>query len=131
MTPCDDSSSYMQMLTQLLQEATPIKGVRGEVGVTKKGSDGGGEKEGVIMEPTSIDLVGRSGLLSDLSAQGLQQAKLEGVGSFAGNLLILIEAKVPEERSEVGGQRTMKVTVPKQPLLMMSKRLMERRHWST
>jgi signal transduction protein with GAF and PtsI domain len=91
------------------------------------------DKEGVILEPTSLDLVGRCGLLSALSAQGLQQAKLEGVGNFAGNVLILIQAKVPEEEEEERkekGQRSLRVTLPRQPLLMMSKRLMERRNWA-
>ena len=90
----------------------------------------GDEREGVILEPTSLDLVGRSGLLSDLSAQGLQQAKLVGVGEFAGNVMIIIEAKVLEEVEESGGQILVKVSSPKQALLRMSKRLMERRHWT-
>ncbi len=77
--------------------------------------------EGVIIEPTSMDLVGRCGLLSALSAQGLQQAKLEGICHFAGNVLILVEAKIPD----------VKVMVPaKQPLLMMSKRLGQGRVWT-
>lgn len=131
MTPCQESCNYMSVLTQLLLET---RSARGEVGGGRRGSLVSSEsvekKEGVIMEPTSVDLVGRSGLLSDLSAQGLQHAKLAGVGTFAGNVLILIEAKVPEEKDKIEGQRSVKVTPPKQPHLMMSKRLTERRHWS-
>ncbi len=116
-------------------------GRRGSISLPSDGGGGGGgevvPREGIILAPTSVDLVGRAGLLADLSAQGLQQAKLEGVGSFAGNILILVEAKVPDsesdsggggegERGEEGGQRSMKVSAP---LLRISKRLIERRHW--
>ena len=108
------------------QTPEPLHGRGGGRGEGRRGtsvSSEAGILEGVITEPTSVDLVGRCGLLSDLSAQGLQQAKLEGVSNFAGNVLILIEAKIPEERS-------LRVTPPKQPLLMMSKRLTQRRHWT-
>lgn len=124
MTPCPSPSQYMTVLTQLLPE--PLHGRGGGRGEGRRGvsvSSEAGVLEGVITEPTSVDLVGRCGLLSDLSAQGLQQAKLECVTNFAGNVLILIEAKIPEERP-------LKVTPPKQPLLMMSKRLIQRRHWN-
>lgn len=137
MTTCNQASQYIKVLTQLLLEPVGSGKVgRGEGGMGRRMSvssevgGGGVEKEGVILEPTSVDLVGRCGLLSDLSAQGLQQAKLEGVSNFAGNVLILVEAKVPEEEVRGEGQRLLKVTPPKQPLLMMSKRLIERRHWS-
>lgn len=129
----------MKTLTQLLVE--PKANSRTDVGgggvgrrgpsISSEGGIGLSDKEGVILEPTSVDLVGRCGLLSALSAQGLQQAKLEGVGNFAGNVLILIQAKVPEgEERQDKGQRSLKVTPPLQPLLMMSKRLMERRNWA-
>ena len=58
-------------------------------------------------------------LLAELSARGLQQAKLEGVGSFAGNVLILIQAKSPlgggggeaeDTGQRSGGQRSKVVT---------------------
>lgn len=136
MTVCTRANLYMKTLTQLLVESNHVRVGRGD---GRRGpsvsSEGGGlsgglvgaDKEGVILEPTSVDLVGRCGLLADLSAQGLQHAKLECVSSFAGNLLILIEAKVPEEKEE--GQRSLKVSPPKPQLLMMSKRLIERRHW--
>lgn len=127
----------MSKLSQLLVESSHGKPSKGD---GRRGpsvsSEGGGllgglgtDKEGVILEPTSVDLVGRCGLLSDLSAQGLQHAKLECVSSFAGNLLILIEAKVPE-KNEKEGQKSLKVSPPKPPLLMMSKRLIERRQWN-
>lgn len=138
MTKCPQASQYMKMLSQLLVEPKPnnrgdVGGALGRRGPSVSSEGGGGmlDKEGVILEPTSVDLIGRCGLLSALSAQGLQQAKLEGVGNFAGNVLILIQAKVPEvEEKQDKGQRSLKVTLPKQPLLMMSKRLIERRHWS-
>ncbi len=119
----------MATLSQLLPEPLHGRGSgRGEGGgAGRRGpsvsSEAGGAQEGIILEPTSVDLVGRCGLLSDLSAQGLQHAKLEGVSNFAGNVLILIEAKIPEEKA-------LKVAAPKQPLLMMSKRLTQRRHWT-
>lgn len=142
-TTCAQASHYTQVLTQLL-DPTPPRPARGEgrrgstlsneAGVGVGVAGGGMDKEGIILEPTSVDLVGRCGLLSDLSAQGLQQAKLECVSSFAGNLLILIEAKVPEEGKEekeggAGKGKALKVSPPK-PALLMSKRLMERRHWN-
>ena len=128
-TSCTSPSQYMSVLTQLLPDLLHGGrggGGRGEGPSGRRGpsvSSEAGSLEGVIVEPTSVDMVGRCGLLSDLSAQGLQQAKLVGVSSFAGNVLILIEAKIPEEKS-------LKVTPPKQPLLMMSKRLTQRRHWN-
>lgn len=142
MTLCPEANQYMKMLTQLLQLQEPshgkmsrmetggvvMGGARRGPSVSSEAGLGGVEKEGIILEPTSVDLVGRCGLLSELSAQGLQQAKLEGVSNYAGNVLILIEAKVPEEKGE--GQRLLRVSPPQQPLLMMSKRLMERRHWT-
>lgn len=139
MTVCPQASQYTKMLSQLLAEVKARgdskrgPSVSSEGGVSLAGSLGA-EREGVILEPTSVDLVGRCGLLADLSAQGLQQAKLECVSSFAGNLLILIEAKVPEEEEKekeraASDHKSLKVSPPK-PLLMMSKRLIERRHWN-
>lgn len=139
MTKCSHADHYMKMLIQLLGEPKlsgrndPGVGGTGRRGpsVTSEVGSGLVDREGVILEPTSVDLVGRCGLLSALSAQGLQQAKLEGVGNFAGNVLILIQAKVPEgENRQDKGQRSLRVTPPQQPMLMMSKRLMERRNWA-
>ena len=131
MTACRQASQYVNMLTQHLLEGQGKAGGRRGPSVTSEMGivSGGTNREGVILEPTAVDLVGRCGVLADLSAQGLQQAKLLCVSSFAGNLVILIEAKVPEEREgKAGEHKLLKVSPPKPPLLMMSRRLLERRH---
>lgn len=86
--------------------------------------------DGIIMKPTSIDLVGRSGLLSTLSVQGLTNAKLEGVSCFGGNVLILIEAQVlldVEGKEGVLQRGTAMVTkMAKQPRLVLGRKLTEK-----
>lgn len=148
MIPCSDAGNYMLTLTQSLRDMDQSRGRGGREdgrGGGKRGPSvssepGVGcvssvEKEGIILEPTSLDLVGRSGLLSNLSAQGLQQPKLEGMGHYAGNVLILIEARVSEEEDYEGRTKEdlkqpsgMRINPPKQPLLLMSKKFRERRH---
>ncbi len=143
MVPCVDGGQYMDTLTHCLKEratTTKTKGTkeegRGGVvgGAIRRGpsvSSETGAIDGVILEPTPLDLVGRSGVLADIHAQGLQQPKLEGIGHYAGNVLILIEAKVAEDRPEeslkVTTMNTIRVSPPKQQLLL-SKRLRDRRH---
>ena len=85
--------------------------------------------DGIIMRPTSIDLVGRSGLLSALYIQGLTNAKLEGVSSFGCNVLILIEAQILLDVGDKGGvqQRgAMVSTLVKQPRLILGRKLTEK-----
>lgn len=85
--------------------------------------------DGIIMRPTSIDLVGRYGLLSALSVQGLMNAKLEGVSCFGCNVLILIEAQVllDVEGKEGAQQRgSMASKLMKQPRLILGRKLTEK-----
>ena len=85
--------------------------------------------DGIIMRPTSIDLVGRSGLLSMFFVQGLTSAKLEGVSCFGGNVLILIEAQVllDVEGKEGAQQRVALVSkMTKQPRLVLGRKLTEK-----
>ena len=147
MFPCSDGTNYMHTLTLCLrdQEVMRTKGAKDDVrsgaggGSGRRGpsvsTDPGVDREGVIMEPTSLDLVGRSGVLSHLCAQGLKQPKLEGIGHCAGNVLILIEAKVSDVKEDEIEKtekkkletNTIRVSPPKQQLLL-SKRLRDRRH---
>ena len=122
MVACSAASTYMDTLTQTLRDMERGGGRRGTF-VSSEAGVGSVDREGVILEPKSLDLGGHSGFLFDLSTQGLQQPKLEGVAYFAGNVLILIEAKVTE------GERRMSLAgPPKQQLFVMSKKLRERRH---
>lgn len=85
--------------------------------------------DGIIMKPTSIDLVGRSGLLSTFSVQGLMNARLEGISCFGCNVVILIEARVLLEAEGKDGVRPrVSVTskLVKQPRLILSRRLTEK-----
>ena len=51
-------------------------------------------KEGVILQPTALDLVGNSGILSLLSVEGITEAKLEGLSCYGSNVLVLIQAQI-------------------------------------
>ncbi len=86
--------------------------------------------DGIVMRPTSIDLVGRSGLLSTLFVQGLTSAKLEGVSCFGCNVLILIEAQVmlDAELGEDGSQPRVSTAskMVKQPRLILGRKLTEK-----
>jgi hypothetical protein len=86
--------------------------------------------DGIVMRPTSIDLVGRSGLLSALSVQGLTSAKLEGVSCFGCNVLILIEAQVmlDAELGKDGSQPRVSTAskMVKQPRLVLGRKLTEK-----
>ena len=86
--------------------------------------------DGIIMKPTSIDLVGRSGLLSTLSVQGLTSAKLEGVSCFGCNVVILIEAQVMlnAEGKEGGAQQRVSTAtkIMRQPRLVLGRKLTEK-----
>ena len=50
--------------------------------------------EGVILQPTVVDLVNRSGILASLLDQGLRNVKLEGISCFGPNFIALIHAHV-------------------------------------
>ena len=85
--------------------------------------------DGIVMRPTSIDLVGRSGLLSMLSVQGLTSAKLEGVSCFGCNVLILIEAQVMLDAEGKGGSQPRVSTaskIVKEPRLVLGRKLTEK-----
>ena len=85
--------------------------------------------DGIVMKPTSIDLVGRSGLLSTLSVQGLTSAKLEGVSCFGCNVLILIEAQVMlDAEGKDGTQQRVSTAskMTKQPRLVLGRKLTEK-----
>ena len=85
--------------------------------------------DGIVMRPTSIDLVGRSGLLSTLSVQGLTSAKLEGVSCFGCNVLILIEAQVMLDAEGKDGTQqrvSMASKMVKQPRLVLGRKLTEK-----
>ena len=85
--------------------------------------------DGIVMRPTSIDLVGRSGLLSTLSVQGLTSAKLEGVSCFGCNVLILIEAQVLLDAEGKDGTQQRVSTASKmvkQPRLVLGRKLTEK-----
>ena len=165
MHSCSSSKEYMEKVTNLLQElnilseaernyrgvASPVSGRLKEISDKDQGQSGAGSKankriyssnsselvmmDGIIMRPTSIDLVGRSGLLSTLSVQGLTSAKLEGVSCFGCNVLILIEAQVmlDAEGKEGSQQRVSKMV--KQPRLVLGRKLTEkgalRRYYAT
>ena len=140
--PCDDGNGYMLTLTNTLKDKENREGKLKQAkeegkggGAGKRGPSVSGDshvdRDGVILEPTPLDLVGQSGMLADLSAQGLQQPKLEGIGHCAGNVLILIEAKVSEDKTEEKERIDSKVTIrvsPPKPQLLLSKRLRDRRH---
>jgi len=142
MVTCDDGSRYMLTLTHKLKDKESKEGKTKPVKEEGKGGGAGrrgpsvsgdshADRGGVILEPVPLDLVGHSGVLADLRAQALQQHKLEGIGHCAGNVLILIEAKVSEDKSEEKGRKDSKVTIrvsPPKPQLLLSKRLRDRRH---
>ena len=159
MYPCSSSKEYMERVNSLLQELNILsdadrnyRGVASPVSRHKEMSDkeqgqtaGSGVKankriyssnsselvmmDGIVMRPTSIDLVGRSGLLSTLSVQGLTSAKLEGVSCFGGNVLILIEAQVmldAEGRDGSQQRASMASKMVKQPRLVLGRKLTEK-----
>ena len=154
MYPCSSSKDYVDKVNSLLQEmslhaelernrgvSSPVVRHRDAVG-SAKGDQPTNLKankrinsselvmmDGIIMRPTSIDLIGRSGLLSALSVQGLTNAKLEGVSCFGCNVLILIEAQVllDMEAKEGAQQRGSVVSkLAKQPQLKLGRKLTEK-----
>lgn len=57
-------------------------------------------KKDVLLKPVNIDLVDRQGTLKSLWEQGLKEVKLEGISSFACNMLILLHAHIAKHTSE-------------------------------
>ena len=115
---CSSSSAYFQMLLDTLnksredQAAKVSNALAGNApgpGRPRKGSSSSTidivHPEGVILHPTPIDLVDKSGILTSLSDQGLEEVKLESVASFGCNLLVLIHAHLPKVRAK-GSVRT-------------------------
>ena len=155
MYPCSSSKDYVDKVNSVLQKEmgihTELERNRGVVSPVVRHRDALGSAkgdqptnlkankrinsselvmmDGIIMRPTSIDLVGRSGLLSALSVQGLMNAKLEGVSCFGCNVLILIEAQVllDMEGKEGAQQRGSMVSkLMKQPRLILGRKLTEK-----
>lgn len=159
MYSCSSSKEYMEKVSNLLQElnilldadrnnrgvTSPVSGRLKEISDKEQAQPTAGSKankriyssnsselvmmDGIIMRPTSIDLVGRSGLLSTLSVQGLTSAKLEGVTCFGCNVLILIEAQVMlDAEGKDGSQQRVSVAskMVKQPRLVLGRKLTEK-----
>ena len=141
MYPCSNSSEYLNTLKTHLQDNIPEKGHLRQrdaslssqkepipstaIRVHKRSHNMSNNdvtivQDGIILRPSPINLVGQSGLLSSLSAQGLINPKLECVGSFGCNVFMLFEAQVLED--DRGGSTTV---TTKQ--LKFSKKLTERR----
>lgn len=121
MTPCSSSPQYLNTLTKLLFES--LDASRGKVLKREGGSSTqlpashhhprrgsslssfniqGMSSEGVITRPTPLDLVGKSGILSLLSVEGIKEADLEGLSCYGSNVLVLIQAQVEERAAEEG-----------------------------
>lgn len=116
MYPCANSSEYLETLRTHLQDNISEKGGllrqrETSISLQKEpapsrihkrshnfsNTDIAFVQDGIILRPSPINLVGQSGLLSSLSAQGLINPRLECVGSFGCNVFMLIEAQVLED----------------------------------
>ena len=115
---CQSSDTYFQMLLDTLNksredQATKLSSALAAntpgLSRSRKGSSTSTidiiHREGVMLHPTSIDLVDKSGILTTLSDRGLEEVKLEGVASFGCNLLVLIHAHLPKISAK-GSHRT-------------------------
>ena len=104
---CIHSHEYLAMLnTAMGDTAKPHTATTKQSATTigaqvqsrlKKGSSGNIHEachEGVILQPTVVDLVNKSGILMSLLEQGLMNVKLEGIASFGPNLIVLLHAHV-------------------------------------
>ena len=112
---CTRSSDYLITLNTMLGEAAKshsglTKQQSGNVGSQtqaklKKGASSGSVHEpiheGVILHPTEVDLVDKSGILASLLHQGLRNVKLEGISCFGPNFIALIHAYVAK-KSQAG-----------------------------
>ena len=109
---CSEATKYLSQLGDLLAEGTETTKVKGggakhresfpssyqlQTRSLKRGMSISScdfvSPEGVIMKPTAIDLVGKSGILSSLSTQGFRNVKVEGISCFGCNMLVLIQAQ--------------------------------------
>ena len=111
---CPTSSQYLSALSDVLVESLNVSS-RGKTHQLKRESSSGAQlsvshrrgtstssssihtltsKEGVILQPTALDLVGNSGILSLLSVEGITEAKLEGLSCYGSNVLVLIQAQI-------------------------------------
>ena len=142
MVPCGDSSKYLSKLHDLLCDALDTSRNRGMPSkqrelltspnqvqqssgsrILRRGSMSScdmGSQEGIVLKPTGIVLEGKSGILSTLSALGLQNAKLEGISCFGSNVLVLIEGR---ELPQDGGENVQRG----QALLKIGRKLTDRR----
>ena len=102
---CTHSHEYLTILNTAISESHSSIVRQTSENVTspiqsrlKKGSSGNVQEtsnEGVILQPTAIDLVNKSGILTSLLEQGLRNVKLEGIASFGPNLIVLLHAHFP------------------------------------
>ena len=88
------------------------------------------------MQPTALDLVGNSGILSLLSEEGITEAKLEGLSCYGSNVLVLIQAQVvigtgTEEGEKANTERNNDGTGHSNelPTFRIGRRLTQRTHW--
>ena len=87
-----------------------------------------GKDTGVILHPTSMDLVGKSGILNLLSVEGITEAKLEGLSCYGSNVLVLIQAQVVEGSSVEGegeGRRS-RIGCKELPTFRIGRRIAQR-----
>ena len=119
LVPCANCQLYLKTLNDILLESLDTS--RGKVNLLKRESISGTQlslshnrrgtsvstssihKEGVILQPTSMDLVGNSGILNLLSVEGITEAKLEGLSCYGSNVLVLIQAQVVDTHAERHG----------------------------
>ena len=140
---CREASRYLSQLGDLLAEATDTCRIKGggtkhreslpssyqlQTRSLKRGMSLSScdfvSPEGVIMKPTPIDLVGKSGILSSLSTQGFRNVKLEGISCFGCNVLVLIQAQELLESSALVSSEE-RGTLP-EASLMVGQNLSER-----
>ena len=134
--PCMDSASYLQKLMSTLQEildaSRTSKGAKRDSVSSGRGLKRGpssssssveiGSSDGIIMKPTALDLVGKLGILSSFSAQGLRNAKLECMCCYGGNVVVVIEA-MEAGLSKEGAEPHRSV----QPFLKLGRKLTDKR----
>lgn len=152
LVPCPDCHQYLKTLSDILFEP-PLDISRGKTHPLKRDSTSGTHlgtshnrrgvtmsgsnvlltgKEGIIMQPTSMDLVGKSGILDLLSMEHIREAKLEGLSCYGSNVIVLIQAQVEigtRTEEEGGAEKKWVGHSNELTTFRIGRKLTHRTHW--
>ena len=149
LVPCTECCKYLKTLNSVLSKALDASQGRShplkrdstsatQTGVShhRRGTSASNSsvhtltsKEGILLQPTSIDLVGKSGILNLLSVEGIAEAKLEGLSCYGSNVLVLLQAQVITHTHTEEEESASEKWTGRSPTFRIGRKITQRAIW--